>query len=414
MIKECIILAGGLGTRLREAVPDLPKCMAPVNNRPFLFYVINYLRSQGIEEFIFSLGYKHEVIEEYLHSSFSTLNYTCVIEEEPLGTGGAIRLACSKVTSKNVLVTNGDTLFRIDLDKMEQVQLHSNPLATLALKNMTDFDRYGAVETSDGVRITGFSEKKFYKEGFINGGTYLLDVEQFLALNLPEKFSFETEVLEPQAAAGKLAASVQDGYFIDIGIPEDFLKASNDLALPPLDLKKIDKTWTLFLDRDGVINVDHPGTYIFVPDDFVFLPGAPQLFKKLTDIFKYIIVTTNQRGVGRKLMTDADLDLINNGMLASIAAVGGEIKKVYSATALENNDWLRKPNPGMAIEAKKDFPDIDLSRSIMIGNNISDMEFGKNAGMYTIFVLTTSPEVTLPHPDIDMIFPTLADFAKAL
>src|SRR6185295_17533011 len=95
-IEEVIILAGGLGTRLRNTIPDLPKCMAPVAGRPFLFYVINYLRSEGIEKFIFSIGYKQEVIADYLNDHFATLDYTCVIEDEPLGTGGAIKLACIK------------------------------------------------------------------------------------------------------------------------------------------------------------------------------------------------------------------------------------------------------------------------------------------------------------------------------
>src|SRR5258708_23714306 len=108
MIKEAIILAGGLGTRLRDTVPDLPKCMATVAGRPFLFYVINYLRSQGVEKFIFSLGYMHEAIEEYLKDQFSTLNYQCSIEDEPLGTGGAIQLALSKANSKQVIIANGD------------------------------------------------------------------------------------------------------------------------------------------------------------------------------------------------------------------------------------------------------------------------------------------------------------------
>src|SRR5258706_6630752 len=115
---EAIILAGGLGTRLRNSVPDLPKCMAPVAGRPFLFYVINYLRSQRIEKFIFSLGYKHEVIEEWLAEQFATLDYQCVIEEEPLGTGGAILLACKKTTQKNVLIANGDTLFKINAERL--------------------------------------------------------------------------------------------------------------------------------------------------------------------------------------------------------------------------------------------------------------------------------------------------------
>ena len=110
-IKETIILAGGFGTRLREALPDLPKCMAPVNGRPFLYYVINYLRSQGIEKFIFSLGYKHEVIEAWLQTDFPTLDFQCLVEKEPLGTGGAILASCYKTSEQTVLVVNGDTLF---------------------------------------------------------------------------------------------------------------------------------------------------------------------------------------------------------------------------------------------------------------------------------------------------------------
>ena len=116
-IKEAIILAGGFGTRLKEAVPDLPKCMAPLNGRPFLFYVINYLRSQGIERFIFSLGYKHEVIEAYLNAEFSTLDFQCSIEKESLGTGGAIFAACYKASEKTVFVVNGDTLFKVNVGK---------------------------------------------------------------------------------------------------------------------------------------------------------------------------------------------------------------------------------------------------------------------------------------------------------
>src|ERR1044071_3137602 len=105
-INEAIILAGGLGTRLKEAVPDLPKCMAPVNGRPFLFYVINNLRSEGIERFIFSLGYKHELIETYLTTEFPTLDFQCSIEKEPLGTGGAILASCYKASEQTVLVAN--------------------------------------------------------------------------------------------------------------------------------------------------------------------------------------------------------------------------------------------------------------------------------------------------------------------
>ena len=117
-IKEAIILAGGLGTRLRSAVPDLPKCMAPVAGKPFLHYVISYLQKQGIEKFVFAVGYKHEFIEEFLSNELSDIHYQLSIEEEPLGTGGAIKLACKKASEKTILVLNGDTFFKIKLNKL--------------------------------------------------------------------------------------------------------------------------------------------------------------------------------------------------------------------------------------------------------------------------------------------------------
>ena len=183
---------------------------------------------------------------------------------------------------------------------------------------------------------------------------------------------------------------------------------------PPLNLKAVDKSWTLFLDRDGVINEDKVGSYIFTPDEFVFMKGAPDFFKELTDKFGHIIVVTNQRGVGRELMTEDDLTAIHEKMTKAINAAGGEIDGIYYATAINNDDPFRKPNPGMAFRAKVHFPDIDLAKSIMIGNKLSDMSFGKNAGMYTIFVATTNPEVPFPHPDIDLRFGLLQDFVKAL
>src|SRR5215813_2315885 len=131
MLKEAIILAGGLGTRLRSVVPELPKCMAPVAGQPFLKHVIRYLLSQGIEKFIFSLGYKHEIIEEFLYNEFPTLHSQCSVEQEPLGTGGAIYMACKRAKDNNVLVVNGDTLFKADLKKALSFHVRKSADCTL-------------------------------------------------------------------------------------------------------------------------------------------------------------------------------------------------------------------------------------------------------------------------------------------
>jgi D-glycero-alpha-D-manno-heptose 1-phosphate guanylyltransferase len=228
-IKEAIILAGGLGTRLRSAVPNLPKCMAPVKGKPFIGYVIDYYHQQGIEKFIFSLGYLHEVIEDYLNKAYPSLSKKYVVEPEPLGTGGAIRLACEAATEENVLVLNGDTIFNIALSSLADFHFQHYSHCTLSLKPMTNFDRYGVVETNSNNSIKSFKEKQFYETGLINGGVYALHVPSFLNELLPAKFSFEKDYMEVKYAHGNMYGVVQEGYFIDIGIPEDYERAQREL-----------------------------------------------------------------------------------------------------------------------------------------------------------------------------------------
>jgi D-glycero-alpha-D-manno-heptose 1-phosphate guanylyltransferase len=227
---EAIILAGGLGTRLRDAVPDLPKCMAPVNGKPFISFVIAHLRQQGIEQFIFSLGYKSEAFTQYLSQVLPSDNYELVIEKEPLGTGGAIQFACGFAKEKNVVVVNGDSIFKTDIRSQSDFHFSHNADCTLALKPMENFERYGIVELNPDHSIAMFKEKQFYTKGLINGGSYILNKEIFTQHGFPEKFSFETDYLQKYYTKGNIYGVVNDGYFIDIGIPEDYLKAQKELT----------------------------------------------------------------------------------------------------------------------------------------------------------------------------------------
>jgi len=411
---EAIILAGGLGTRLREAVPDLPKCMAPVAGKPFIAFVIDALRMQGVEHFIFSLGYKADAIENYLQEHYPTLSYSLVIEEEPLGTGGAIQLAIRQAQTENVLIANGDTLFRIQYKDLLTIHQQNKAECTLALKPMQNFDRYGVVEIDTTNKIRSFKEKQHYHEGLINGGIYLVNKTAFLNRKLPVKFSFEKDYLEAFCQEGKFFGAVQEGYFIDIGIPNDYNKAQTDLKPTPLDLNKVDKTWTLFLDRDGVINDEIVGTYVLNWEGFKFSPGALQALKILSEKVGTIVVISNQRGVGKGLMSEQDLTDIHQKLLAEVKAAGGRIDHFFYCTEKENTCFYRKPNPGMALQAAARFPEIDLSKTIMVGNKPSDMRFGRAAGVYTVFVTTTNPQEPFPHPDVDLRFDNLLAFAKAL
>ena len=413
-IKEAIVLAGGLGTRLRDTVPDLPKCMAPVAGQPFLTYVIRYLLFQGIQKFIFSLGYKHEVIEEFLTTKYPTLDYQCSVEEEPLGTGGALKLACKKATGKNSVVVNGDTLFKVNAEELISFHNTRSAHCSIALKRMKHFDRYGVVELNSDHSIKNFKEKQSYETGLINGGVYILNVEQFMDESLPEKFSFEKDYLEQFYNKKKIFGLQQDNYFIDIGVPEDYNRAQQELKQPSLDLNLIDKNWTLFIDRDGVINYEKENEYVTSWQEFKFYEGVLEAFQKFREKFGTIIIISNQRGVGKGLMTESDLIDIHQQMQKKIEQAAGRIDNIYYCTSTNAKHPDRKPNPGMFFSAQKDFPDIDLSKSIMIGNKPTDMLAGRNAGIYTVFVKTTNPWQPLPHNDIDLAFDSLFDFAKSL
>lgn len=231
MLKETIILAGGLGTRLRSIVSDIPKCMAPVAGKPFLYYVIEHLKKQGVKKFIVSVGYLGESIMDYMNDQYSILNVQYSIEDEPLGTGGAIIRACSLASEKNVLVVNGDTFFSGDVNKLMAFHQMCDADCTLSLKPMQNFDRYGLVEMNKDHSITSFREKRFYESGLINAGVYALNKAKFLKENLPEKCSFEKDYLEKYVNKRRVCGVVQDEYFIDIGIPEDYERAQKELQV---------------------------------------------------------------------------------------------------------------------------------------------------------------------------------------
>ncbi len=185
---------------------------------------------------------------------------------------------------------------------------------------------------------------------------------------------------------------------------------SNDILSTP----QYDKDWSLFLDRDGVLNIEIVGSYITTTDEFEFCPGVPQAMQTLAELFGTIIVVTNQRGVGRGLMTTETLREIHGGMKAGIIAAGGRIDRVYACTAVSDNDHNRKPNSGMALQAREDFPNIDFHKSVMVGNSVSDMEFGKRLGMRTVFLTTKHVPFDLPNDLVDEQFPSLQDWARSV
>jgi len=181
-----------------------------------------------------------------------------------------------------------------------------------------------------------------------------------------------------------------------------------------IDYANINNHWTLFLDRDGVINKEKKADYIRNVSELVLYDGVVDALVLLTSLFDRIVVVTNQKGIGKGLMTLHDLNNIHQHLLNVIGQEGGRINKFYFCPDLADDSPNRKPNAGMALQAKADFPDINFSESIMVGNKMSDMLFGRNAGMHTVFLATTNPETPFPDEAVDARFNTLIEFANYL
>jgi len=225
LTNEAIVLAGGLGTRLQHVLPDIPKCMAPINGKPFLTFVLDYIENQNIDKVILSVGYRKEQIINYFGASYRSLKIVYSIENEPLGTGGAIKQALDYCTNKLAFIVNGDTCFKPDLAAMSNLHQKAEADITIAVKHMADSSRYGLVVADQNGKIVEFREKdKLSIGGWINGGIYLIKKTVFDTFQ-QQKFSIENDVFKVSCDNLNLQAFQTDAFFLDIGIPADYCKA---------------------------------------------------------------------------------------------------------------------------------------------------------------------------------------------
>lgn len=373
-MREVIVLAGGLGTRLAHVVSGVPKPMAPVCGRPFLRYILDDLQQKGAERIILAVGYKRECIQDYFGNAYRGMEITYSVEAAPLGTGGAIKQALSLCHDDWVAVVNGDTYFDVDFPELDQARLPGS--LVMAAKRMFDFDRYGALETDHG-RVTMFREKMPCREGLINGGVYLMERTALETIS-ETTFSFETAVLEPLAQRGKVLAVECSGYFIDIGIPDDYAAAQETMrAVAPVSR-------AVFFDRDGTINVDTH--YLHRPEDLQFAEGMPGFIKKWNDFGYRVIVITNQSGIAREYYTAEDMRALHRYINTCLAEFGAHIDAFYFCPhhpSITGPCHCRKPAPGMIEDAIKDF-ELDPAKCILFGDQATDIAAGEACGIFSI------------------------------
>ncbi len=223
-------MAGGFGTRLQSVVSDVPKPMADINGKPFLYYILKDLHKKGFSSVILSVGYRAEKIKNYFNHSFENISLQYSEEKTPLGTGGAIKKALSFVKADDFFIINGDTFFDIPYHDIFQYHIQNNSTFTIVLKAIENNNRYGSVIFDASNKVIEFKEKHLINKGFINGGIYLAN-RDFLneALNsFPDKFSFEKDFMEKEYKNHEFKVFLHEGYFIDIGIPTDYAKAITD------------------------------------------------------------------------------------------------------------------------------------------------------------------------------------------
>ena len=228
---KAIVLAGGLGTRLRERVPDLPKPMAPVAGRPFLAYVLDALVRDGFSDIVLSVGYRWEAIRDHFGSTYRGAGITYAVEDEPLGTGGAIAHAFSAAGiggPEAALVINGDTFLAIDFAALRDWYGQAPCACAMVLRRVDDTARYGSVNVAAGV-VTGFAEKGRSGAGLINAGVYILRADVFARFGLARRFGLEADLLQRHCTELGARAHETAAWFIDIGVPQDFDRAQTEL-----------------------------------------------------------------------------------------------------------------------------------------------------------------------------------------
>ena len=229
MINEAIIIAGGKGSRLKSVVKDIPKPMADINGKPFLEYLLRYLSKYDIRNVILAVGYKYEIIKKHFRDNFRGMEIIYSIESEPLGTGGAISRSIELTSTNPILILNGDTLFKINYSLMLALHEKFESNITIGLKEMADVGRFGVVKVKNN-KIISFEEKFKKGCGLINTGVYIIKRDIFNRYKIPDVFSFERDFLSRYVKQLKPSSYISNDYFVDIGVPESYKQAKDELS----------------------------------------------------------------------------------------------------------------------------------------------------------------------------------------
>lgn len=381
---EAIILAGGKGTRLQSVVSDLPKPMAPIGAKPFLYYQMQFLKRQGVSRFVLAVGYLYEKVQAYFGESFEDIPIKYVIEHEPLGTGGGVKFALGACETNDVLLCNGDTFFSFNLTKLSFAHQSFQSSFTFSVHKVYNTGRYGGMSISDDAKVKAFVAKDIIGETYINAGAYIVNKESFLKDTASrERFSLEDDFLAKKVGlADFYAVPFTGANFLDIGIPEDYSKGQDLIPLWAREERPLIKT--IFLDRDGVINKKIDNDYVRNTSQLEILPGVINWISDHKN--NLLIVVTNQRGIGKGLMSLEDVEEIHDQINLELNKEGAQIARFYVCPATESSAICRKPNPGMLEQASSEFAEINKNSTVLIGDSLSDLQAARAFGIPSVYL----------------------------
>jgi histidinol-phosphate phosphatase family protein len=410
-----VVLAGGLGTRLRQVVGDRPKGLAQIAGRPFLMFLLDQLDAAGVQSAVICTGYLGSQMQETLGRQYGNLRLTYSQEPSPLGTGGAVRLALPLLTSDPVLVLNGDSYCQADLPALADWHRRHRAEATVLLTRVPNVARYGRVTVDEHNAVVAFEEKgAAVGPGAINAGIYLLSRRFMESIPAAGPASLEREVFPAWIGRG-LFGCPAGGRFLDIGTPESYAAAeeffekctvAGTLRVPsassrartmPATTEKADGTRSVpatiatprpfvIFDRDGTLIVERH--YLSNPDQVELLPGVAEGLRRLRDLGLGLLVATNQSALGRGFFDRDRLDQIHRRMEELLAAEGVRLDGVYVCPHTPDDDCpCRKPRPGLVEQAARELG-FDPKQCFVVGDKECDIELGRRTGATTLLVRT--------------------------
>jgi len=380
VVREALVLAGGLATRLGDIAEEVPKCLQPVAGRPFLDHLLWQLHRYGVRRVVLCTGRLHEAVAAHVGDG-SAFGVQAVYSREPeaLGTAGALALAAPLIEGDIVLALNGDSLCDCNLTELaRRLRAEGDADAAIVLGHVRDADRFGSVALGEAARVAAFLEKGPSGPGLVNAGVYCLRTEWLRSLNVVHS-ALERDEFPALAARGRLLGLPTDAPLLDIGTPESLVAAQDTVA-----------AWRrkpcAFLDRDGIINFDVG--HLCDPAQFDFTPGMPEAIRLLNDIGWLVVVVSNQAGIGRGKYTEAEFEAFTEWIDDRLAEGGAHVDAVYHCphhpTAgvgeYRRECECRKPAPGMLLRAIAEW-EPDVERSFLLGDKQSDVDAAEAAGV---------------------------------